>query len=164
MGSLGVLFALSPRQLRRLESAGDDDDEVMAAIEGIEEDWAEEHLLELDKSWDALHRALTDGGLAYDNGIFPLSHAILGGASIYGGEDYIVSFKSADEVDAIATGLAALDDEAIGERYDTLVPADYDPIYGPEDRASTISAFRDLVRFYADAAEASRPVIFTVDQ
>ena len=164
MTSLGVLFALSPRQLRRLESAGDDDDEVMSAIEAIEEAWEEDHLLELDKSWDAIHRALTDGSLAYDGGSFPLSHAILGGTSLYGGEDSIVSFKSADDVDAIATGLTTIDAEAMGDRYDTLVPADYDPSYGPEDRASTISAFRDLARFYAESAEASRAVIFTVDQ
>ena len=45
-----------------------------------------------------------------------------------------------------------------------LVPAGYDPSYGPEDRASTVLAFRELARFYAELAEASRAVIFTVDQ
>ena len=164
MTSLGVLFALSPRQLRRLESAGDDDDEVMSAIEAIEEAWEEEHLLELDKAWDAIHRALTDGSLAFDSGTFPLSHAILGGTSLYGGEDYIVSFKSADEVDAIATGLTVIDADAMGERYDTLVPATTTPATDQKTAHPRSWRSASWPASTRNSAEASRAVIFTVDQ
>jgi hypothetical protein len=43
-------------------------------------------------------------------------------------------------------------------------PRDYAPEYGADDREYTISIFRDVVGFYARAAEAKRAVIFTVSQ
>lgn len=80
MGARGVLFALDALDAERILACRGDD-EVIALVEEVEEGWARDHLFELDKSWDALHRCLTDGDLAFGNGEYPLSHVILGGGS-----------------------------------------------------------------------------------
>ena len=54
------------------------DDELMAAIEEIEDRWDREWLVETDKAWDAIHRCLTGGILDY--GPTPLHKCILGEA------------------------------------------------------------------------------------
>jgi hypothetical protein len=78
MAARAVLFALDGHAAEHL-LACQDDDELMQLVEEIEERWDLDHLFELDKSWDVLHRCFTDGDLAFDNGDFPLSHVILGG-------------------------------------------------------------------------------------
>ena len=62
MACRGVFFALTEAQQTTLDSASDDD-EVMGAIEDIEEAWDKENLAECDKAWDAMHRCLADGTL-----------------------------------------------------------------------------------------------------
>jgi Domain of unknown function (DUF1877) len=84
VGQLGVLFAIEANHARRLLAAPDDD-EVMAVIEEVEEDWDRAILAETDKAWDAMHRALTDGRLEWSNGEYPLNHVILGGRNLHKG-------------------------------------------------------------------------------
>jgi len=163
MGSRGVLFAITAAQSQRLLSASDDDD-VMSVIEEIEEAWDEPNLAETDKAWDAIHRALTDGELGWDNGSAPLNQAILGGRRIYRRDDYIAVYKSADEVKAIDAALAAISDDALADRYRSIVPRDYAPEYGDEDRAYTVEWFSGVRAFYRTAAASGRSVLFTADQ
>jgi hypothetical protein len=59
---------------------------------------------EIDKAWDAIHRALTDGTL--EPGAFPLGRAILGGRQLHRGDDYIVALVTKLEVPAVAGALA----------------------------------------------------------
>jgi len=64
----------------------------------------------------------------------------------------------------VAQALAAIDDDAIRDRYTRIVPRDYAPEYGVEDREYTVENFRDVAALYARAAKAGRAVVFTVDQ
>ena len=61
----------------------------MAAVEGIEDRWDRDWLVETDKAWDAIHRCLTGGTLEY--GPTPLHKCILGEASRHEGDGYIVN-------------------------------------------------------------------------
>src|SRR5688572_1343825 len=97
MGCLGVLFAITSESAGSLLAATSDD-EVMALVKAIEEQWDEEHLAEVDKSWDAMHRALANGTLDMVDTGNPLGRAILNGRQLHQGDDYIVSLVLAEQV------------------------------------------------------------------
>ncbi|AWW41939.1 YfbM family protein [Streptomyces cadmiisoli] len=163
MACRAVLFALDAVDAERLLAA-QDDDEVMKLVENIEERWELDQLCELDKSWDALHRCLTDGGLAYDNGDFPQSHVILGGRLLHDGDDYIVSYVNPDQVREIAKALGPLDEQWLRDRFTTLTFEDYQGNGDAEDVAYTLASLPGLKDFYRTAAQDGRAAIFTVDQ
>ena len=95
MACRGVHFALSPDEAEKVASA-DDDDDLMATIEEIEDRWNREWLVETDKAWDAIHRCLTGGTLEY--GPTPLHKCVLGVANRHGGDGYIVNLLGTEEV------------------------------------------------------------------
>src|SRR5690606_19344710 len=115
---------------------------------------------ESDKAWDAMHRALTDGELEYGNGPEPLNHCVLGPRQLHEGDDYIVSLVLPEEVRAVASALTAIDVAAFRERYTRLVPKDYAPEYGDEDREYTCANYEDVRALYLRAAEQGLAVVF----
>lgn len=164
MTARGVLFAIDDAIATRLQKAVGDDDAVLEIIEEVEEDWDEPNLAQTDKAWDAIHRALTDGYLTWDNGEYPLNHAILGGLDVMSGEDYIAVLKTPDQVRDVADALAEIDDAAMAARYDTIVPSDYALEYGDDDRGYTVEWFRSVRELFRTAAGSDRWVLFTADQ
>jgi hypothetical protein len=102
-GSPG-LFAIDQDEVRAFRQATLDR-EVRALVATIERRWDERFLAQTGKAWDAIHRCLTDGTLAWGNGSFPLNRCILGGEDLYQGEDHIVTLTEAHEVPAAATAL-----------------------------------------------------------
>jgi hypothetical protein len=164
--SLGVHFALDAATEARLLSAADrrDDHAVLALIEEIEETWQERLTCHHARSWDPVHRCLTDGKLAYASGTYPLGAAILGGRQLMAGEqDFTISYVSAGQVRDVAGALEVIEENWFRERYYALAQTDY---YGPvdeEDLNLTWADFEDTREFYRKAAEAGLSVIFTVD-
>ncbi|MFE5325449.1 YfbM family protein [Embleya sp. NPDC056575] len=164
MAGRAVIFALDAKDAQRLLAAGNDG-EVMDLIEEIEEGtWDREQHVDLDKSWDALHRCLTDGDLAFGNGDYPLSHAILGGRLLHDGDDYIVSYVDPDQVREIAAALAGLDEPWLRERFATLTFDDYQGTGDENDITYTLAFLPGLKDFYRTAAANGQAAIFTVDQ
>ena len=109
MGCLGVHFALDEKTVRKLKSFRREADRLDYIQEELEETYIEEHpewVAETDKAWDAIHRALTDGDLAWDNGGYPLNHVILGGELLYTGEDYVMRLKTPAQVKEVSAALA----------------------------------------------------------
>lgn len=89
--SIGVLFSITSDDSAQLAAQRGNDEAIRVYVEDvIEERDDQEHLADLDKAWDALHRCLTDGALAPGGGYGPVSKAVLGGRSLTGGDDYIV--------------------------------------------------------------------------
>lgn len=163
MSCRGVHFAITPEQAAAL--AGAPNDEVLRAmIDELEELWDVDNVAETDKAWDAIHRCLTDGQLGHGNGAFPLSHCILGPRQLHRGDDYLVSLVLPDEVAEVARALELATPDWMSARYDRVVPADYAPEYGPEDRAYTLANLEDVRALYRKAAARGRAVVFTVDQ
>lgn len=159
----GVHFALSDEDVRRLLAA-DGNEGVRSIVEEIEERWDEAWLAESDKTWDAMHRALSNGTLYYDEGEYPLNRTVLGGKHLYDGDDYVISYVPPNEVKDVAAALAPLTEEAFRKRYDAIDPDDYDGAQGQEDFDSTWSWFQRVRDLYQKAAQAGRAVVFTVDQ
>lgn len=162
MAGRGVFFAITPQEAAELRAAPDDDAR-MAVIARIEEAWDRDHLAECDKAWDALHRLLTDGRLEYGSGPEPLRHCVLGPEQLCDGDDYVVCLVPPERVREVADALDAIDAAAFDHRYRTLVPPDYAPRYGDEDRRYTWSWFEGVRALYRNAAQRGRFVIFTVD-
>ncbi len=163
MSCLGVLFAPSEADARRLLAA-EDGNAVLSIIEELEEKWDEEWLVQTDKSWDAMHRCLSNGTLYYDEGEYPLNRTILGGKHLYGGDDYVVSYVAPNEVKDVAAALAPLTEKDLRDRYDAIDADDYDGEHGPRDFKDTWDHFLAVREFYRKAAAGGRAAVFTVDQ
>jgi hypothetical protein len=166
MACRAVLFAITEADVSRLlEAKGDD--AVLEIVDEIEEEWDERWLCQLDKAWDALHRCFTDGELGFDNGAYPLNHALLGGRQLYTGEDYIIALVLPQQVADVAQALQAIDEEELEKRYWCINRDNYG--FAPnelcaEDLEYMLSWFAGLKPFYAKAAASGHAVIFTVDQ
>ena len=163
MACRGVYFALSDEDLKKLLKAKDDQERLSILQDEIEQKWDEEWLYEMDKSWDALHRCLTDGSLGFNKGAKPLSLCVLGGKQLYSGDDYIVSLKTPSEVADLARALPSITEQDLRKRYFAL-PSDYGMNFDEQDFQYTWDYLSGLPDFFAKAAAAGRHVVFTVDQ
>src|SRR5512133_302751 len=107
MGCRGVHFSLDEEQVSSLRAVPEDQrvEHVQEEIEGTLWSADPSRGEETDQAWDAIHRALTDGDLTYENGEYPLSHVVLGGEPLYGGEDYVISLKTSAQVRDVAAAL-----------------------------------------------------------
>ena len=166
MSSLGVHFALKKAEIAKLRALPTDSARQYHVSNVIEEVYLDKHrewTASTDKAWDGIHRALTDGKLLYENGEFPLNHAILGGEHLYGPEDYIISLKTPTQVKAIATALSSITEASLRERYAQIDPDDYEFTVDEEDFEYVWENFQDVRQLYERAAQAGRYVIFTTD-
>jgi hypothetical protein len=163
MACRGVHFAVTEQQATALLEAADDD-AVRDIIEGFEETWEKGYLAESDKAWDAIHRSLTDGQLESGGGAYPFSHCVVGPRQLYEGDEYIVSLVLPNEVRDVAHALRDVTESWFKERYASVVPHDYAPEYGDQDRDYTWSYFEEVRDLFAKAAESGRAIVFTVDQ
>jgi hypothetical protein len=159
----GVFFAITAEQAAALEAAPDDA-ALMEVVEKIESAWDADNLAECDKSWDAMHRALTDGTTDFGSGTEPLRHCVLGPHQLHRGDDYIISVVAPKKVRELSQALAAITRPWFEERYWTQVPREYSPNYGTEDLEYTWVWFECVRDLYRKAEERGRFVVFTVSQ
>jgi hypothetical protein len=162
MSCLGVHFALSDLEVRELTSRPDDEARLAYVQEEIEEDFfanRQDDLVETNKAWDPIHRFLTDGTLDGDSGD-PLELVVLGGRSLYSGDDYIIVLKTPEQVRAVAPRLAAVTKETFRAGYDRSEAGDD----GDEHLEYAWEYLQELREFWLRAAERGRTVLFTVDQ
>ena len=161
--SLGVHFALTAAQLKKLHALEGDDDGILEFMSEVEEKWDRAWLVETDKSWDAMHRALTNGKLTFASGkkYAPLGFTILGGASLVDDEDEtVVLLEPAQVADAAAALNGVTEAEFRGWYFKRC--KGYAPEFGEEDCAYTWSNLEDVRVFFAKAAKAKRAVVFAV--
>ena len=169
MSCLGVLFAVDELTVERIRNMKMSERPGYISEE-LEELYFEEYperTCELDKAWDAMHRALTDGTLCFDCTGFPLGLAVLGGEILYfdGAEydDYIITAKSPEQVRSVYEGLAALSEKDLKKGYDKIDPEEYED-KGREDYEYTLEYLQDSLPFWRFAAERGLWVLFTADQ
>jgi len=167
MGCLGVLFSLDDKTVSKLKSFNSDADRLDFLQEDIEETIMSnepERFAEFDKSWDALHRSLTDGKLEWTNGVYPLNHVILGGQQIYHEDDYIMSLKTPEQVEKISEAIVTISEEDLRKGYNKIDSKDYGFDLTDEDYEYTWTWFKSSLEFWKKAASEKRFVLFTVDQ
>lgn len=166
MSCLGVLFSLDHETVLQLKSR-DSDGRLDYLKTEIEETFMNMHpdkFAELAQSWDALHRSLTDGHLAFDNGKFPLNHVILGGENLYEKDDYIMTLKTPEQVQHIALAVEMIDADTLKNGYHKINQDDYGIELSTEDFEYTWTWFKESKDFWKIAASEMRYVLFTVDQ
>jgi hypothetical protein len=133
----------------------------------IEEKFFDEfpgRVCELDKSWDAIHRTLTDGKLEWTNGTYPLNHFIMGGEVIYFEQDYIMSLKTPEQVKDIFKSFDTVTMENFKDKYFKIDKDLYGDDLTEEDFDYTWSWFSQSRDFWKTAVEENRYVLFTADQ
>lgn len=161
MACRGVHFALTHEQASRLmDTPGTDNEDLLAFVGEIEEQWDREWLQESDKAWDAIHRCLTDGKLEW--GRTPFHLCILGSDNLYEGEDYLINFLDPDEVKEAAAAIKHIDREELRRRYDAIDTNSYGDV-SDDDFEYVWSWFSHLRDFFQKAASAHRSMLFTVD-
>lgn len=163
MACRGVFFALNDDDAQRLLAAAGDDRGHRTTVDEIEDKWDEEWLAETDKAWDALHRCLSDGRLNFE----ALTHramCVLGGQQLYGGDNYIVSLLTPEQVKQVAAAIRDIDEAWIRNRCFSI-PADDDELpISQADCLYTVSYFEGVQALDQKAAMSGRAMIFTVDQ
>ena len=170
MACRGVFFALTNEEEAKLLAAPDSDAVVEIITEEIEERWDPEWLVEMDKSWDAVHRCLGDGSLSRSQSSLT-SKAVLGGRQLSSHADWIVSYLTADQVKQVAAAIAGIDQLEFRRRYFALKKkflwvdrTDYDVPIGEEDFEYSWSNFEEMRVFFSKVAAAHRAIVFSVDQ
>jgi len=166
MAARGVHFALTDAEVWKLESRDGDTARLEYVQEEIEEqffDSREDDLVETDKAWDAIHRCLTDGTLVSANAS-PLGIVVLGGRSLYSGDDYIMTLKRADEVRDVIPHLARVTKASLRASYDDIDADEYAGEIGDDDFEYTWENFVQLRDFWGRAAANGLSILFTVDQ
>jgi hypothetical protein len=157
----GVHFGLTPEEGTRLLDETHNNEELLAAVNAIEERWDKKWLQETDKAWDAIHRCLTDGNLHY--GESPLHLCILGEDNLYEGKGYIVNALLPEEVQLAAEAIRGVNRAWMLRKYWQINPKDYGSPLSEEDFGYTWAWFKPLKRFFQKAARHGRYVVFTVD-
>ena len=170
MACRGVFFALTKAEETKLLAAADSDAVVEIITEEIEERWDREWLVEMDKSWDAVHRCLGDGSLRASQPSLT-AKAVLGGKQLSSSPDWIVSYLTADEVELLAVALARIDQPEFRRRYFGLKKkflwidrTEYDGPIGEQDLEYSWSNFEGMRLLFSKAAAAHRAMVFSVDQ
>lgn len=164
MSCLGVHFALDGADEAKLLSLKSDEERLTFVTEIVEERYFKTPFAcESDKAWDAIHRCFDDGKLSYDAST-PLRMTILGGTPLYELEDYIIAYKTADDVRDIDRALSAITSQSMRPLHDAIDPADYGFAVDNEHWEYTWHWFEEVREFYKRAAADGRSVIFTSDQ
>jgi hypothetical protein len=164
-----LLSAAEPRKaawgwLKGKKADPDDTDRaVVHAIQKLDEQLAGEARCDLDLAWDAIHRSFDGGSLTF-NLDEPAKGFVMGGRQLHRGDDWIISFKSSEQVRAIADAADSITDDEVGLRYDALDPNDYEVDKTEEDRAYTVEYFVALRGFYQRAAKNGQAIVFSADQ
>jgi hypothetical protein len=169
MSSLGVHFAITKDEMRRLLRASrrGDDDVVLEVIMEIEEAWDHKHLIETDKGWDAIHRCLTGdntprGRLNPRKGSYPLKLCIIGGKQLYRGSDYTIALVRPDQVPKVASALVTVDEAWLRERFFALDERACGYPISEDVFSYVCSCFRGVPELFARAGKEGRAVVFTV--
>ena len=166
MACRGVFFAITTEQQEQLIGLPSDRDRIDYLQEVIEDAWDEEHLLEVDKAWDAIHRCLTDGSLKFEPSPDPLPKLFLGGKQLISDSDiYIINFIDHSELAGISAALKNATQEWMHSRYEKLKGTDYpQEMISEQDWRYTWEWFSAIPDFISRAEKDNRRVIFTVDQ
>ena len=166
MSCLGVLFSIDQKTVELITQLTSDEERINYVKEFIEPDFFDNHpqwIAELSKSWDALHRSLTDGKIDWNNGEFPFNHVVFGGIVLSDG-DYIIVLKTKEQVAEIAQAVSQMTEEKLRIGYFSIEAEDYDGFLSEEDFNDTWQWFEAGKEFWQKAANENRSVLFTVDQ
>jgi hypothetical protein len=163
MAGKGVLFALDARDDGTLLSFEDEKARVAWVANVVEERWDVAWLHAMEGLWYPVHFCLHGSSAIPIEGAAAEAKAIFGGKTLGLPSVYRIDHKDAALVRLISSALGRMRDEAVWARASLVDRKDYQ---GPRDdnlQVAVVDEIHALVDFYRRAAEAGRPVIFTVN-
>jgi len=169
MSCLGVHFAITPEEEAELRELLEESMRLEYLREVIEPRYFAEFpdlMADSGKSWDAMHRTLTDGHLFWidGGGEYPLTHVVLYGELLYTEPNYIISYKSPQQVRDIAAALPAITQDEFRRKFFAINPENLGYYISEDEFEYTWDGFETVRAFYLRVAEVGRAVIFTADQ
>lgn len=164
MSCLGGFRAITKEELDKLRAVPRAD----RVPDYLDDIMVQEDSCDLDKAWDAIHRALDNGRLEFGQPFFPDAWVILGGEVLRGDrpdeEDYIVVCKDPDHVRRVYQFLLHMTEKDFRELYFAIDPEQYGFELSEEDFEYTWYYLSDSIPFWKNAAEKGLWVLFDVDQ
>jgi hypothetical protein len=122
--------------------------------------------LNLDKSWEPIHRCLTDDHSVYPDyeaGDFPLKFCVMGGAQLLFEHSYITaSLLLPDEVRAVAIALPAVSQKTFHDKFFKLRPSFHE--ITEEVFEWVWSEYRWLPAFFYEAAKQKLAVVCRISR
>jgi hypothetical protein len=156
----GFLLSLS-RDEAKVLFANREPEGVISTINGfleLEELRFAKRILDLEKTWNPLHRCLSDGTLDPQTGEPPLNQTLLGGRHLYYQDDRYVVLVRPDMVRHVATALAEVDASQLEAKYKEL-PSDV--LEESADWPAVQTVLKQIAALYLGAADDGNAVVFT---
>jgi hypothetical protein len=168
MSCRGTVYAITPDEADRLLAlVGNDAALAREALDLYSIERAKAHFIAaLDKSWDVIHRCLTDGSHRdLGKGKTPLSWCLLGGKSLHAGKEFIICYVTPEQVPQVAEALDKIEPHWLIQRYSSNLQASgYAGPITNEDFEYTWDYFTGVRNLYTKAAAANRAIVFVTDQ
>jgi hypothetical protein len=168
MSRRGTVYAITTEEAEKLLSLiGNDADLAREALDLYSIDRQKGRFIAaLDKSWDVLHRCLTDGTLRdFGKGATPLSWTLLGGKSLHAGKEFIVCYVTAEQVPLVAQALDGIEPQWLYNRFAGIVQATgYAGQATLEEFEYNWDYFTGVRNLYSKAASVNRAMVFVADQ
>ncbi len=159
----GYHIALSREHAKRVFGSKDDPS-LVGLIEELKNDKAlraNSQVLEVKRTWDAIHRCLTEGTLDPEGGDFPLNHVILGGKKIHHGDDYVAAVIRPDMVTFIAEALREVKEPEFRKCFFALGDQGYDQPINEKEYSYVWHAVQEIRTFFEFCDEERFAVMFT---
>lgn len=163
MGCLGGFRAITGETLEKLRAVprADRVPDYLDEMETVDS-------FDVDKAWDAMHRALCGSRLEFGNDPAPGCWVVLGGEVLRGDreeeDDYLVVLKTPGQVREVSQFLQGLTEDAFRKLYFSIDPEMYNYPMDEEDFGYTWENLSGSLPFWQNAAEKNLYVIFDVDQ
>ena len=163
MAGLGYHIALSRDNAKRVFAAADD----TALLALIEEFKASKELrkngqlVDCKRTWDAIHRCLTEGTLDPSAGEVPMNHAVLGGKQLHKGTDFIAVLVRPDLTPFVAEALHDMKEPEFRKRFFALGDHGYDQPINEKEYTLVWHHVQELRAFFEYCSEERFAVLFT---
>jgi hypothetical protein len=166
MPKRGTFYAITTEEAERLLSlAGNDADLAKEALDLYTFERQRAHFITpVDKTWDPIHRCLSDGTLRnIGAGNTPLSQCVLGARHLPAGAQTIVCFIAADQVPQISEALQNVEIHWFISKFSSLGSHGYTGAINREELEFAWEYFTNIRNLYERAAVANRAIVFVAD-
>jgi hypothetical protein len=166
MSHRGTFYAITPDEAEPLLAlVGDDDALSRNVLELYSIERHKSHFITpVDKTWDPIHRCLTDGTLRLlGKGQTPLSQCVLGSRSLHAGTHRIVCYVSAEQVPIISQALEAIEIRWFYQQFFNLPSRGFTGPITDEEFQFTWEYFTSIRNLFERAATHNRAIVFVAD-
>jgi Domain of unknown function (DUF1877) len=119
-----------------------------------------DQILENKRTWDAIHRALTEGELDPQGGEMPLNHVILGGKPVNAGEDYFAAVVRPDLTPFLSEALHDMKESDFRQKYFALQNTSYSQPINEKEYALVWHQVQEIRSFLEFCSEERFAILF----